>query len=265
MITVENGAVPGHDDHAIGVAVESEADVRPARDDRLSETLGMRRPALGVDVAAVGGDLDHLGLDAESPHGRRRDVGRGPVRGVDDHAESVEGSTVDHRAEMFDVVGDHDLIGTVGGGSDRRGPAVAFEERLDGGLTRWVEFRPTGTEDLDAVVVERVVRCGDHEGSGPGARGAVRDERRRREAQAFDGGTRLRESGHEGGLERGRRLPGVAPDDVAVGSDDLGHGSAEAAGETLGQLRSVTATQAIGAEPHGWLSAWCTAEPYEPS
>ena len=86
-----------------------------------------------------------------------------------------------------------------------------------------------------------------------------------REAQAFDGGTRLRESGHEGGLERGRRLPGVAPDDVAVGSDDLGHGSAEAAGEILGQLRSVTATQAIGAEPHGWLSAWCTAEPYEPS
>ena len=85
------------------------------------------------------------------------------------------------------------------------------------------------------------------------------------ESEAFDTGAATGETRNEGSFERGGRFAAVAADDEGVDRHYLGDGRPKAGGDVLGQFRPVSASQAIGAEPHRRLSAWCTAEPCGPS
>ena len=97
LVAVDDPAVAIDHDQPVGVAVEGEAQVGAAAGDRPGEGGRRRRPALDVDVDAVGLVVDHLDARRRSPRGppgrrrrpsrwrsRRRSAGRcgscGPAR-----------------------------------------------------------------------------------------------------------------------------------------------------------------------------------------
>ena len=86
------------------------------------------------------------------------------------------------------------------------------EERLDLELVGIGELASRAVEDLDAVVLGRVVRGGDDE---PEVLRQQRDGRRRQDAGKHCGPTRLDDPTHDGGLERRARATRVAPDEDA--------------------------------------------------
>src|SRR5882672_4092789 len=76
LVAVDQPSVLARQNHAVGVAVQRDADMGVVRHDVLLQQRRMRRAAIAVDVETVGrhGERDHLG--AELPqHGRRHLVG----------------------------------------------------------------------------------------------------------------------------------------------------------------------------------------------
>src|SRR6266851_6563837 len=90
LVAVDQPSVLARQDHAVGIAVQRNADIGVVRDDVLLQQRRMRRAAIAVDVEAVRrhGERDHLG--AELPqHGRRRLVG-GAIGAIDDDPEAAQ-------------------------------------------------------------------------------------------------------------------------------------------------------------------------------
>ena len=86
------------DEHAVGVAVERDADIGAHLVDLANEILRRRRAAILVDVEAVGIDaeLDHLGAELPQRLGRHL-VGRA-VGAIDHDPDAVEAEVLGQRA-----------------------------------------------------------------------------------------------------------------------------------------------------------------------
>ncbi len=131
------------------------------------EGIEIGRAAILVDVEAVGIDADRDHLGAELPQRAGRDLVGGAVGAVEDDAEILEGDAARQRAlGEFDVAVLHavDAAGAaeiLGVGELLRN--VGIEQRLDLELDLVAELEAVRPEDLDAVVVERIVRGGDHD------------------------------------------------------------------------------------------------------
>ena len=119
-VAVEDLAPLVDHDHAVGVAVEGDADVGPQLADLGRRPLGMQRAALVVDVAPVrlAAELEDLG--AELAEHRRADAVAGAVRAVDHDAHALEGEVPGKgvlqvhdiaAAGVVDAVGLADLVG----------------------------------------------------------------------------------------------------------------------------------------------------------
>ncbi len=78
------------DDQPVRVAVERDADVRPARDDCFLEQLRLGRSAVVVDVEAVGLHADRDDVGAELPQSVGRDMVGRAIRAIDDDLQAVE-------------------------------------------------------------------------------------------------------------------------------------------------------------------------------
>src|SRR5215217_4469995 len=116
------------------------------------------RPAAHVDVGAVGLVGDARDLGSEPGERLRRDARVRAVRAVDHNAQAAElaAEAFEHVIEVA-LRGDADPVDR---SSARRLPV---EERLDLFLRRVDELPAVAVEELDAVVLRRVVRGGDHD------------------------------------------------------------------------------------------------------
>ena len=74
-------------DHPVAVAVEGQTQRRAVGDDGVAERRGVRRPAVVVDVAAVGRGVDDRDLGTERGEHGRGDLAHRPVGAIEHDAQ----------------------------------------------------------------------------------------------------------------------------------------------------------------------------------
>ena len=211
LVSVDRVAFRVHREHAVAVTVEGDPEVVPARRHRALEEGEIGCAAADVDVRAVRirGDRRHLGT--ELLEGLRRDSRVRAVRAVDREPEpgQVAAEPLDDVLEVA-VGGDADVVD--------RSLAVgrrSVEERLDLLLGGVAQLAAVGVEELDPVVLRRVVRGGDDRTE---VEGEERDGRGRQDACDDGVPTRGCDALRERLLEVRPRAACVAPDEDAATS-----------------------------------------------
>ena len=231
LIAVDDIALLVDDDDAIGVAVERDADVGPEFLDLVDERLRRRRTAVEVDVVAVrlDADLDHLG--AEFPERFRRHLVGCAVGAIDDDAERRKAQVLGQRAlgefdiaflRAFDSRGAADAIGV-----DEQGLRVGVDQILDLPLHVVGKLVAVRIEELDAVVVRRVVGSRQHHAEVGAQRPRQHRNRwRRHRTEQEDVHADRGEARHQRRFQHVARKPRVLADDDAVAmSAGAEHGS----------------------------------------
>ena len=179
LVAVEDRAVGIRHREAVAVAVEGDAEVRAMLGDGASQRRGMGRAATLVDVEAVGGapDRDHLG--AELLEDARADAIVGAVGAIDDELEAPQRVLLGKRALAEFEVAALGVVHALGLAEVLRRLHYqgSVEERLDLALHGVRQLHAVRREELDAVVLERIVRGGDHHARGKPQR--AREERDR--------------------------------------------------------------------------------------
>ncbi len=164
LIAVVEFACSINHDQAITVAVECDADVCFMLDHSFLQILRFGRAVAVIDVLAVrfGADSDYV--RAEFVEDVACDVVGGAVRAVhhDLHAAQVHVCREGALAE-FDIAADR-IFDTLGFAECLRciGQHRVIQFGLDGGFDCIWQFLAAAGKELDAVVLERIVRSGDH-------------------------------------------------------------------------------------------------------
>jgi hypothetical protein len=190
--------------HPVAVAVEGDAEICAGLSNACDQCLGMGRTDAVVDVHTIGIDADGLDPCAHLAQHQRADLVGRAVGAVDDDAHAAEVEAARHRAlagfhvAADGVAGAHGLAELVG----RHGAERLVERGLDRQLGGVVEFLAFGREELDAVVVVRVVR-GTDDDAAVGAERAreVRHRRRRHRPHQLHVHARSDQAGLQRGLE----------------------------------------------------------------
>ena len=91
QVPVDHAAALVDGEAAVGVSVVGEAHVETLLDHEGAELLDMRGTAVHVDVEAVGGVVDHVGLGTKGVEDGARDARGGTVRTVETDLEALEG------------------------------------------------------------------------------------------------------------------------------------------------------------------------------
>ena len=260
LIAVVGAAVAVDHQQAVAITIERDAEIGLVRDDCRLEMLRVGGPDAFVDVQPVrlGANGDDVGT--ELVEYRRRHVVGGAVRAIDDDAPALEIELGRKRAlAEFDVAAAGILDPARLAELRRRHAGErllhhAFDRLLD--AVR--QLRPRLREELDPVVVERVVRCADHDAGGKAQRSReVRDCRRGQRAGQIDVDAGSGQARFQGGFQQ---IAGDArvladqhsgPDTVAggIGGEHETRGPAELEDE-LGRDRGFAhaPANAIGAE-----------------
>ena len=244
---------------AVGVAVERDADVRaPFAHPRL-QILGVERPAIAIDVLAVGlaGErrhartefLDHLGSDPVT----------GTVGRVHDDLHAVERQVAGKAVLGEDVIPaegviDAEGLADLGSGRAQVVDGVREHQFLDLRLQVVGELEAVGGEELDAVVLEGIVRGGDDDARvGTQAACEERDARRRHRADEQHVHAHRADARSHGRLQHVARDAGVLADQDLVAPrtrpKDVRDGAAEAQRHLRGHRVLVgDPANAVGAE-----------------
>ena len=108
LVAVDDVAFLVDDDHAVGVAVERDADVGAHFAHLARQRFGRGRADVEVDVDAVGLDADLDDFGAELPQRFGRHLVGGAVGAIDHHAHAFERDVARQRAlGVFDVARRH--------------------------------------------------------------------------------------------------------------------------------------------------------------
>ena len=184
LVAVDQVALLVDDDHPVGVAVERDADVGPHFAHLARERLGRGRADFEIDVEPVrlDADLDHL--RAELPQRLGSDLVGRAVGAVDHDAQAFERDVAGKRPlGVFDVAR-LDVVDALGAPEVRRAGEhrrdVAVHQRLDPRLDLVRQLVSVGAEQLDAVVLVRVVRGRNHHPEVAAHRARQHRDRRRR-------------------------------------------------------------------------------------
>ena len=221
------------------------------------ERAGLGRAAFLVDVEAVGLDADLDDLGAELPQRVGRDLVGGAVGAVDHDAQAFERQIARQRAlGEFDVAVLHavDALGAAEIGRLREPLGeVAVDQLLDLELDLVGQLVAVRTEQLDAVVVVRIVRGGDHHAEIGAHRARQHGDRRRRHRAGeqhvhADRG----EARHQRGLDHVAGQPRVLADQHAMAMLAVLEHHARGLPDLEGKLRRDravgAAANAVGAE-----------------
>ena len=276
LVAVHHGACAVHREHAVAVAVEREAHVVAAGRHGLYELLDMGRAAALVDVAAVGLGGHRLHIRAQAAEDLRRHAVGGPMGAVEQHAQPRQVERLEARLELAQVVSARavELAHPAG----RRRETLARKHRaLHLALHRVGQLEAVGAEELDAVVLVRVVRGRHHAGE---VEAEAADEQRRARRGEYARDQRVPACrGNPGGQRGLEHLAGLAcvADDQDLGSVRRRPGggrTAERQREVGSEKVADGSTNAIGAEEPALVrnhahaaevNAWRTAGAYGPS
>ncbi len=229
-------------DQPVAVAVEGEAERSSALDDGALQECGVGGAAADVDVRAVRRVPDRVHGRAEPLEGVHGEAGAGPVGAVEHDVQSGEvraeggGGEVDVRGRDTAVPRDR---AEAGGG--RR-----LEQRLDRLLVPVGEL-PGAAEELDAVVLGRVVRRRDH-GAEIELDGAQTDGPAREHAAEDDVRPGRGHSLGESRLELGPGAAGVAPDEDPPSAAPEHRRPPEPLDEGRGEELACDPTNAVSSE-----------------
>ena len=257
LVAVDDLAARVDREHPVAVAIERHAEVGAGASDSLLQSREVGGAAADVDVHAVGLAADRRHLGAEALEGGRRDPRVGPVGAVDHELQTGEvgAEALDDVVEVA-LLGDvHvvDLAGAPGEGD--------VEECLDLLLGRVGELAALAVEELDAVVLRRVVRGGD---DCPEVEREQRDGRRRQHAREHRVPSRGHDTPAERLLQLLARLSRVAPDEDAPPVRPERRRPAELLDELRRQVLPDDPPDPVGTEVAAQISAWRTAAPCAP-
>src|SRR3569623_1339028 len=222
LVTVDDFAFVIDHDHAVAVAVKSNAKVGAVFEHRHLRRFGMSGTAVVIDVEAVRLDTDgdHRGTEFLEHAGR--DVIGGPVRAVDHDLQTAKfHDGRDAALAEFDIA--------AGGVADAFGLA---EVGLDRELQLVGELVALRREKFDAIIVVRIVRgANDDAGLAMQGAGEAGDGRRRHGTEQADVDARRRQPGLQRRFEHVARDAGVLADEDLAGST-LGAGQYAAGSPT---------------------------------
>ena len=257
LVAVDQMAALVHDHHAVGIAVERDADIGAHFADLAAQRLGRGRAAVVVDVEAVRFDADRHDFGAELP----QRVGRHPVGGavgaIDDHAKPIQRQVARQRAlGEFDVAVVHavDALGAaeVHAFGEPLGD-VAVDQPLDAELDVVGQLVAVRPEQFYAVVVVRIVRGRDHDAEIGAHRSRQHgDGRRRDRAEQQHVHADRGEAGDQRRLDHVAGEPGVLADHDAMAVIAAAEGQPRRLADFERQFRrdhAIGATaNAVGAE-----------------
>ena len=257
LIAVDHVAARVREQRPVGVAVVRHTRVRPHANDLGGDDLRMQRTAPDVDVVAVRPIEDRVHDGTQASKDLRREPRRRAVRAVDDERHPVE-RAVGRRHQMLQVpLPPHAVVGQAAELGDRHGRFG--EHRLDLVLQVVGQLHPVAREELDAVVLGRVVRGGDdHTGRSLELHGEERDRRCGFDPGQDDVAAGRTDAVRQRLLQPDTRAPGVAADQErrpagAVASEHDDGRAAQTEGQVARQVRAREAANTVGAEesPHG--------------
>src|SRR5919197_1997277 len=245
LVAVDDLAARVDREHPVAVAVERDPEVGPGARNSLLQGSEVRGAVADVDVRAVGVRPNGGDLGAELLERRWGDAGVRAVRAVDDHLQAAEIGT-DALDDVFEVAvrGNADVVDRPG--LSRKG---RVEQRLDFLLGLVGELAALAVEELDAVVLGRVVRGGD---DGAEVKREQRDGRGRQHAGQNGVPSRRDDPARKGLLELGPRGARVAPDEDAPALRPEGRGPAEPLDELGSQVLADDSSDPVGPEVPTW-------------
>ena len=206
------GGVDG--EHAVAVAVESQAEVESVGRDDLLERADVRGTAARVDIGPVGLGEEHGDVGARLGERQRRRLRHGAVRAVEDdlHAAEIQRDAA-HDVPHVTLDGSLQVLCGAEPVAGQRPQIVVRDVRLDLSFFLVAQLDAGAGEELDAVVGEGVVRGADDD-AGVGATLVDQRGEPRRWDHAGDLHARAAasEAGHQARFEHRPRQARVAAD-----------------------------------------------------
>ena len=152
------------DDQPVGVAIQGNADIRAAGDHGFLDQVEVGGAAPVVDVATVGIDADRDHFGAQFPEGRRGDLVGGAMGAIERDLQPVEPDIVGQRAFHCVDIAATGIVDTSGAADiGCVGQRLIFVQHgLDRQFVGIGQLEPVRPEQLDAVVLVRVVAGRDH-------------------------------------------------------------------------------------------------------
>ena len=168
-VAVGHPALLGGKDGAVGVAVQSHAQVGAPFGKGLRHLLRVEGAAVPVDVLAVRGAVNEKAIELESFRQQGSHLGSRPVGAVDDQPDSAQVQAGrDELGQVVHITLPELSVGREGGRERRRHGRWTFCCRLvlksffNFSFQRIIQFGSLPGENLNAVVVIGVVRGRDH-------------------------------------------------------------------------------------------------------
>ena len=188
LVAVDHMAALVDQDDPVGVAVERDADIGAHLAHLAAQRFRRGRAAFLVDVESVGLDADRNHVGAQLPQRFRHHLVGRAVGAIDHHAQAVEAEIARQRAlGEFDVavMDAVDAAGAAEAGALRQFLVERLVEQLLDLLLDVVgQLEALRAEQLDAVVLEQIVRSRDHHAEiGAHRLGQHRHRRRRHRAE----------------------------------------------------------------------------------
>ena len=258
LVAVDHTAPLVAKHHAVGVAIKRDADIRAMSQDRLAQGFGVLGTTMVIDVDAgrLDAQCDHFGAQFPQDAGRGL-VGRA-VGAIDDDFQPVQpqasGEGVLHRLDVASAR----VVQTVGAAQvARRRQAVhlvAVHEGLDRAFGVVRQLEAVRAEQLDAVVLEGVVRGRDHDAEiSPKRPRQVGYGRRRQRTDQDDIHANRDETGGQRRLQEIPRQAGILADHhgmAVVTADELAaRRHAKAQGRLRGhRVQICLAAHAVGSK-----------------
>jgi hypothetical protein len=185
LVAVDNASALVDDQHPVSVAVERDADIGAHLLDLLAERGGLGRTAFVIDVEAVGLDSDGEHLGIQFLERLRRDPIAGAVGTVDNDAQALERKILRQRSFRELDIAVLDTVDASGaaeiGALGKLLGQVGVDQLLDLAFHIIAELEPVRTEQLDAIVVIRIMRGRYHHAKIGAHRPRQHPDRRRRD------------------------------------------------------------------------------------
>ncbi|MNI13936.1 hypothetical protein D3C73_671850 [compost metagenome] len=221
LVAVDDLAILVDDDHTVRIAIQGDTDIGAHFMHLLLQRFRAGRSAAEIDVGAIRLVADRHDISAKLPKSQRSDLVSRTVGAIDGDAKTMKRHVTRQCAfGLLDIAIDIALDALRPadiGGFGKLGVQIAVEQILDAHLQFVGKLVAIRAEELDAIVLERIMRSGDHHTDIRAQRarqhgnGGRRDRAEQKNVEASSGKTR-----HHGIFQHVTRKARVLADHDAV-------------------------------------------------